>query len=47
MHVRAVAAATTAFLGAVLLLPTSAAHAATDADNPLVVAHRGASAYSP
>ncbi|MFF6784311.1 glycerophosphodiester phosphodiesterase family protein [Streptomyces sp. NPDC012510] len=48
MHVRAVAAATTAFLGAtVLLLPTSAAHAAADAANPLVVAHRGASAYAP
>ncbi|MDW8809025.1 glycerophosphodiester phosphodiesterase family protein [Streptomyces scabiei] len=48
MHVRAVAAATTAFLGAtVLLLPSSAAHAATDAENPLVVAHRGASAYAP
>ncbi|WP_060905444.1 glycerophosphodiester phosphodiesterase [Streptomyces scabiei] len=49
MHVRAVAAATTALLGAtVLLLPTSAAHAAAaDADNPLVVAHRGASAYAP
>ncbi|HSX99986.1 MAG TPA: glycerophosphodiester phosphodiesterase family protein, partial [Streptomyces sp.] len=48
MHVRAVAAATTAFLGAtVLLLPTSAAHAAADAGNPLVVAHRGASAYAP
>ncbi|MDT0569228.1 glycerophosphodiester phosphodiesterase family protein [Streptomyces sp. DSM 3412] len=48
MHVRAVVAATTAFLGAtVLLLPTSAAHAAADAGNPLVVAHRGASAYAP
>ncbi|WEH18852.1 glycerophosphodiester phosphodiesterase family protein [Streptomyces sp. VNUA24] len=49
MHVRAVAAATTAFLGAtVLLLPSSAAHAAADAENPLVVvAHRGASAYAP
>ncbi|MGW1670841.1 glycerophosphodiester phosphodiesterase [Streptomyces sp. NPDC002324] len=48
MHVRAVAAATTAFLGAtVLLLPTSAAHAAADTENPLVVAHRGASAYAP
>lgn len=48
MHVRAVAASTTAFLGAaVLLLPTSAAQAAPDADNPLVVAHRGASAYAP
>ncbi|MGW0839945.1 glycerophosphodiester phosphodiesterase [Streptomyces sp. NPDC002787] len=48
MHVRAVAAATTAFMGAaVLLLPTSAAHAAADAENPLVVAHRGASAYAP
>ncbi|MDX3581608.1 glycerophosphodiester phosphodiesterase family protein [Streptomyces europaeiscabiei] len=49
MHVRAVAAATTALLGAtVLLLPTSAARAAAaDADNPLVVAHRGASAYAP
>jgi glycerophosphoryl diester phosphodiesterase len=48
MHVRAVAAATTAFLGAaVLLLPSSAAHAAADSENPLVVAHRGASAYAP
>jgi glycerophosphoryl diester phosphodiesterase len=48
MHVRAVAAATTALMGAtVLLLPTSAAHAAADADYPLVVAHRGASAYAP
>ena len=48
MHVRAVAAATTAFMGAtVLLLPTSAAHAAADTDSPLVVAHRGASAYAP
>lgn len=48
MHVRAVAAATTAFLGAaVLLLPTSAAQGAADAGIPLVVAHRGASAYAP
>ncbi|WP_371581060.1 glycerophosphodiester phosphodiesterase [Streptomyces sp. NBC_01314] len=49
MHVRAVAAATTAFLGAtVLLLPTPAAvAAAAEADTPLVVAHRGASAYAP
>ncbi|WP_338898888.1 glycerophosphodiester phosphodiesterase family protein [Streptomyces sp. TG1A-60] len=47
MHVRAVAAATTVFMGAVLLLPTSAAHAAPDTDGPLVVAHRGASAYAP
>ncbi|MET9846804.1 glycerophosphodiester phosphodiesterase [Streptomyces ossamyceticus] len=48
MHVRAVAAAAAAFMGAVgLLLPTSAAEAASYADNLMVVAHRGASAYAP
>lgn len=48
MQMRAVAATTTAFMGAAaLLVPTSAAEAAVDADAPLVVAHRGASAYAP
>ncbi|BBC37374.1 hypothetical protein SGFS_086680 [Streptomyces graminofaciens] len=48
MHVRAVAAAATAFIGtAVLLLPAPTAQAAADDDRPLVVAHRGASAYAP
>lgn len=51
MHVRAVAAATTAttaLMGAtVLTLPTSHAQAADASDSPLVVAHRGASAYAP
>jgi glycerophosphoryl diester phosphodiesterase len=48
MHVRAVAAAAAAFMGAAgLLLPTSAAEAASYADNLMVVAHRGASAYAP
>ncbi|GAB2956147.1 glycerophosphodiester phosphodiesterase [Streptomyces heilongjiangensis] len=48
MHVRAVAAAAAAFMGAAgLLLPTSAAQAATHADTLMVVAHRGASAYAP
>ncbi|MPY59477.1 glycerophosphodiester phosphodiesterase [Streptomyces spongiae] len=48
MHVRAVAAATTALMGAtVLFLPTSHAQAAEASDSPLVVAHRGASAYAP
>jgi glycerophosphoryl diester phosphodiesterase len=52
MHVRAVAAATTALMGGTaLLLPTSTAHAADRAADragrPLVVAHRGASAYAP
>ncbi|MGW0707613.1 glycerophosphodiester phosphodiesterase [Streptomyces sp. NPDC002643] len=45
MQMRAVAATTTAFMGAAaLMVPASAAEAAT---SPLVVAHRGASAYAP
>ena len=49
MHARAVAATTTALLGATaLLLPTPAARAGSRrADSPLVIAHRGASAYAP
>ncbi|MDX2931042.1 glycerophosphodiester phosphodiesterase [Streptomyces ipomoeae] len=48
MQMRAVAATTTAFMGAAaLVLPTSPAQAASDTDGPLVVAHRGASAYAP
>ncbi|GAA3808906.1 glycerophosphodiester phosphodiesterase [Streptomyces phyllanthi] len=48
MHVRAVATATTALMGAtILLIPTSTAHAVDERDRPLVVAHRGASAYAP
>ncbi|GAB2738973.1 glycerophosphodiester phosphodiesterase [Streptomyces bullii] len=48
MHARAVAASTTALLGtAALLFPASAARAADDGTRPLVVAHRGASAYAP
>lgn len=48
MHVRAVATATTALMGAtVLFLPTSHAQAADTSDSPVVVAHRGASAYAP
>jgi glycerophosphoryl diester phosphodiesterase len=48
MHARAAAGTTTALLGAaVLVLPLSPAHAAVGDDQPLVVAHRGASAYAP
>ena len=48
MHARAVAASTTALLGtAVLLLPASPARAAGGGASPLVIAHRGASAYAP
>jgi glycerophosphoryl diester phosphodiesterase len=48
MHARAAAATTTALLGAaVLVLPTSTAHAAPDTDRTEVIAHRGASAYAP
>ena len=48
MQARAAAATTTALLGAaVLVLPTTSAQAATDTDQPLVIAHRGASAYAP
>lgn len=48
MHVRALAATTTAFLGTVAaaLLPAPAAGAA-ETTTPRVVAHRGASAYAP
>ncbi|MFE1457802.1 glycerophosphodiester phosphodiesterase [Streptomyces sp. NPDC058735] len=50
MHARAVAASTTALLGtAALLFPISPARATAAADGsaPLVIAHRGASAYAP
>ncbi|MFI1567325.1 glycerophosphodiester phosphodiesterase [Streptomyces sp. NPDC020490] len=48
MHVRAVVALTTALLGAVaLLFPTSDARAGDVGAAPVVVAHRGASAYAP
>ncbi|MYS88241.1 MULTISPECIES: glycerophosphodiester phosphodiesterase [Streptomyces] len=47
MHARAVAASTTALLGtAALLFPVSPARAA-GGGVPLVIAHRGASAYAP
>ncbi|MET9817754.1 glycerophosphodiester phosphodiesterase family protein [Streptomyces sp. NPDC006355] len=48
MHARAVAASTTALLGtAALLFPVSPARAAGGGASPLVIAHRGASAYAP
>ncbi|MET7573089.1 glycerophosphodiester phosphodiesterase family protein [Streptomyces sp. NPDC005492] len=48
MHLRAVAASTTALLGAAaLLLPSPAARAGDAAQWPAIVAHRGASAYAP
>ncbi|WP_338777390.1 glycerophosphodiester phosphodiesterase family protein [Streptomyces sp. DG1A-41] len=48
MHARAVAASTTALLGtAALLFPVSPARAAGGGGLPLVIAHRGASAYAP
>ncbi|MFF7857176.1 glycerophosphodiester phosphodiesterase family protein [Streptomyces sp. NPDC007904] len=48
MYARAVAASTTALLGtAALLLPLSPARAADAGPRPLVIAHRGASAYAP
>ncbi|MFC4468039.1 glycerophosphodiester phosphodiesterase [Streptomyces xiangluensis] len=48
MHARAAAGTTTALLGAAaFVLPLSPAHAAVGDDQPLVVAHRGASAYAP
>ncbi|MFF5517315.1 glycerophosphodiester phosphodiesterase [Streptomyces coeruleorubidus] len=47
MHARAVAASTTALLGTVtLLFPASPARAA-GGGGPVVIAHRGASAYAP
>ncbi|WP_320777084.1 glycerophosphodiester phosphodiesterase [Streptomyces sp. CRN 30] len=49
MPVRSVAAGASAFVGmtAALLFPAPAAHAAPATDRPVVVAHRGASAYAP
>ncbi|MFI2510366.1 glycerophosphodiester phosphodiesterase [Streptomyces sp. NPDC018972] len=48
MHARAVTASAAAFLGtAALLLPLSPARAAESSARPLVIAHRGASAYAP
>jgi glycerophosphoryl diester phosphodiesterase len=47
MHVRAVAAMTTALLGTTAFLPASDAWAAVTGDRPAVIAHRGASAYAP
>ncbi|MGW0612055.1 glycerophosphodiester phosphodiesterase [Streptomyces sp. NPDC002788] len=48
MHARAVAASTTALLGtAALLFPLAPARAAGGGAAPLVIAHRGASAYAP
>ncbi|WP_405838908.1 glycerophosphodiester phosphodiesterase [Streptomyces sp. NBC_01518] len=48
MHLRAVAASTTALLGAAaLLLPSPAARAGDATQWPTVVAHRGASSYAP
>ncbi|MET9760340.1 glycerophosphodiester phosphodiesterase family protein [Streptomyces sp. NPDC006372] len=48
MHARAVAASTTALLGtAGLLFPVSPAAAADARTAPLVIAHRGGSAYAP
>ncbi|MFD7698555.1 glycerophosphodiester phosphodiesterase [Streptomyces caelestis] len=48
MHARSVSASATALLGtAALLLPLSPARAAEDSARPLVMAHRGASAYAP
>ncbi|MEU7469837.1 glycerophosphodiester phosphodiesterase family protein [Streptomyces sp. NPDC044984] len=48
MHARAVTASAAALLGtAALLLPLSPARAAESSARPLVIAHRGASAYAP
>ncbi|MFF5157132.1 glycerophosphodiester phosphodiesterase [Streptomyces sp. NPDC000348] len=48
MHARAVTASTAALLGtAALLFPLSPARAAENSARPLVIAHRGASAYAP
>ncbi|WP_030898487.1 glycerophosphodiester phosphodiesterase [Streptomyces sp. NRRL S-474] len=48
MHARAVVASTSALLGtAALLFPVSPAVAAPAGTAPLVIAHRGASAYAP
>ncbi|MEU6572880.1 glycerophosphodiester phosphodiesterase family protein [Streptomyces sp. NPDC046805] len=48
MHARLVAATTTAFVGAATLLtPTCDARAGGVREQPVVIAHRGASAYAP
>ncbi|MFK0116049.1 glycerophosphodiester phosphodiesterase family protein [Streptomyces sp. NPDC090994] len=47
MHARAVAVTTTALLGAALLAPASWAQGSHGGPGPVVVAHRGASAYAP
>lgn len=47
MHARAVAVTTTALLGAALLAPDSRALGSHGGPGPVVVAHRGASAYAP
>ncbi|MFD5076758.1 glycerophosphodiester phosphodiesterase [Streptomyces sp. NPDC058371] len=48
MHARVAAATTAALLGgAVVILPSSPAHSATGSGGPVVVSHRGASAYAP
>jgi glycerophosphoryl diester phosphodiesterase len=47
MHALAVAATTTALVGTTLLFPTAGVRTACAHDRPLVVAHRGASAYAP
>ncbi|MFF8589853.1 glycerophosphodiester phosphodiesterase [Streptomyces sp. NPDC015220] len=47
MHARVVAATTAALLGAMTLSPASQVRAAGAARQPVIVAHRGASAYAP
>ncbi|MGW3726664.1 glycerophosphodiester phosphodiesterase family protein [Streptomyces sp. NPDC000851] len=47
MHARAVAATTTALLGTVALLLPADADADSAAEQPVVIAHRGASAQAP
>ncbi|MFI8188077.1 glycerophosphodiester phosphodiesterase [Streptomyces sp. NPDC085946] len=47
MHARAVAASTAALLGTAALLFPSPARAGDHGASPLVIAHRGASAYAP
>ncbi|GHB30216.1 hydrolase [Streptomyces viridiviolaceus] len=47
MHARAVAVMTTALVGVALLAPASHARTDDSAEQPLVIAHRGASAYAP
>ena len=48
MHARVAAATTAALLGgALLVLPTSGARAKTEGGTPVIVSHRGASAYAP